>query len=189
MLAAALIAVACLGAAAAEPTLPDIKDAFGPITYKPAARPLLHKLRGGLIAAGFCAVGFYWLVRRRRRRKRQVQAATRADAPLPEEGMLALEPGEFYAHLASLLRKAMTDAGEEGAGAWTPLAMSATSPPAAQEGEDIMPRWQDFWARAEEAEYAAVPVPEAERRADLAFVTELLKRMHTPRTRGGGNAT
>ena len=183
MLAAALLAGVCLAAAAADAPWPDIKDAYGPLEYESSdAQPPSRKLPGGLIATGFCTMGFYWLVRRRRRLRRQARAVAPADIPLPDERLLAREAGEFYAHLTDMLRQALADAGQDRARARTPREMSAGAPG----DEDAAARWQAFWARAEAAEYAAAQVAEAGRRADLAFVTELLKQMRAPTARGGG---
>jgi hypothetical protein len=90
--------------------------------------------------------------------------------------LLAHEPGEFYARLADALRHALP-----GARARTPRELSAAPPDGAAAA-----RWREFWARAEAAEYAAASIPEDERRADLAFVTGLLRDMRGARARGGG---
>ena len=182
-LAATLVAAACLAAAAADSPLPDIKDAYGPLGYEPTeAESPSRRLPAGLIATGFCTLAFYWIIRRRRRRKRQMQARPPASAPLPDESLLEREPGDFYACLTKVLRRALAEAGEAAALARTPREMIASSPTAARYETDD---WEAFWRRAEAAEYAAAPPTEEERRIDLAFVTELVKQLRSPRARGG----
>ena len=180
MLAATVTAAVCLSAAAADPPLPDIKDAYGPLDLPPeTAESPSNKLPAGLVATGFCTAAFYWIVRRRRRRRLRLQAVTSPDAPLPDESLLAREPGEFYAGLAAMLRRALGD----GTASRTPREMLADVP----SGPELdAARWQAFWTRAEAAEYAAAPPTDDERRADLAFATELLKRMRARNARGGG---
>jgi hypothetical protein len=124
------------------------------------------------LAAGFVAVGFYYVVRRRARRPGGPSLA--AWRTLAGEGD-SLSDGEFYERLLCLARRGLRSKAGAPGEALTARELAARAP-AVLAGEGEAGRWRALCRRAEGAEYARRSVDGERRRGDLEFVRDLLRR-------------
>jgi hypothetical protein len=157
---------------------PDIKGPLGPMRYPAwpdgraaarAGRRVSRRAAAGVLAAGFAAVAFCFLLRRRRRLSRQMEPAPIVLRPDLED----LPAGEFYAELLRAVREGLALAQGRHALAMTPREMFGIPLPVDAARGSARQRWRELCERAELAEYSGAEIPTKQRSEDLDFVEEL----------------